>query len=219
MTTKKKNTPSDRKSKTESFQEAQEEGQRAANMWDRLDDLGFAFQHAAVRYRREDLAKVGVILHELAQDPDFREAAYSSVRTHVSRKHGHRMLTRRDEEDFLLGTVSSFMAGHTVYAELAEEGLLTDRPPPFAEAVARLILHSLPQCPGLYSRAKGPPPGLSLVDPRVEDKDLQETVERVTRAIAPKLVDPDAPKPKLVIRAAMRTLGVDAGYVKNMFLG
>jgi hypothetical protein len=138
------------------------------------------------------------------------------------------MHTRRDEEDLLLGTVSSFMAGHTSYAELEEKGLksvrtgkdlLTERLPPFAEAVARLILHSLPQCPGLYSRAKGPPPGLSLVDPRVEDKDLQETVERVTRAIAPKLVDPDAPKPKLVIRAAMRTLGVDAGYVKNMFLG
>jgi hypothetical protein len=136
------------------------------------------------------------------------------------------MHTRRDEEDLLLGTVSSFMAGHTSYAELEEKGLksvrtgkdlLTERLPPFAEAVARLILHSLPQCAALYSRTKGPPPGLSLLDPRVQDKDLQETVERVTRAIAPKLADPDAPEPQKVIRAAMRALGVDPRYVNDMF--
>ena len=111
MTTKKKNSPSERESKTGSFQEAQEEGQQAADMWERLEDLGFAFQCAAVSYRREELANVGLILLTLAEDPEFRKIAHSSMRTHLSKKFGRRMHTRQEEEDFFLGTISRKVLG------------------------------------------------------------------------------------------------------------
>jgi hypothetical protein len=40
---------------------------------------------------------------------------------------------------------------------------------------------------------------------------------RVERAIAPEMFDPDSADPKALVRAAMRALGVDADYVKNMY--
>jgi hypothetical protein len=226
MPTKKKDTPTDRTMNSESVREAQGEERQAADMWDRLIDLGSAFQHAAVRYRRDDFANVGLILHELAQDPDFREAEYSSLQKHLSKKFRRRMLTRRDAEEYLLSTVAAFMAGHAGYTEIEEKGLkslltgedlLTERLPPFAEAVARLIVSSIRVYPALYGRTQGPPLTGNFLDSGAGDDDVRAVVERVREAIAPSLDDPDDAKPESVVKAAMRALGVDPRHVKDMF--
>jgi hypothetical protein len=218
MATKKKNSRSDPESKTDCLREVDD-------LWGRLDDLGEAFHRAAVRDRSEDLAQMGHILRSLEEEPEFREIAHASLRSHLSKKHGERMLTRQHEEELLFQLVFGALVAESANADRRSIPVeFADREHP-TQSVAIIIMQFLPLFPTLYGRTEGPPITRDfLLHPGDDDHDLQPIVERVRRAIAPKLVGlkrEDAKSfektAKSAVRAAMRELGADPGWVKNMF--
>jgi hypothetical protein len=141
---------------------------------------------------------MGLILRVLSGDPKFREVAYSSLRSYLSKKYGVRMLTRRGEGLLLLETVKHGIAGGG-----------------HPETVARLILGDLPLCPSVYTHLRDAPDPEDLR--RGEGDEIQAARERVSEAIASRLADPDAAKPEKVLKAALRALGGDEDYVRHMF--
>jgi hypothetical protein len=199
MATKKKNSSSDPESKDDPVQQAIREGKPAQEMWVLLHDLHVGFVRAAVIHKSEEMAEMGRILGWL-QDPEFRKDTHRLYEEQLREAIDQaceaeglpkiRRGTRPYDEDFLLGGV---MVG------LAHAREQSAAPTPI---VARSILHHLQLCPKLRSRTTCPD---------------GEAMERVTNKIAPQLDDLDAVNAESVARTAMKALGCDPGYVKNMF--
>ena len=167
---------------------------------------------------------MGHILRWLSEEPDFRKNTHASLQSFLAAAHKARPGTRRDEEQALL-------TGVRVALQIAPSFLGQDHgrdsaigSPTYLRALVEMvslaILGLLPSCPGLYGRTT------CLPLPATVDFDVlawdelpkhQEAMERVKGAIANELTDPDSAKPETLVRAAMRALGCDADYVKNMF--
>ena len=137
------------------------------------------------------------ILSSLYSSPEFREAVRAAhhklfgTGPHTPRR------TRGFEENKLL---EAYRIASGRHAE------------PDPVKVAHHLLLTVAQLPRVYSRAPGAQP-LYKSDQAAHDA----AVQRVAEAIKPKLVDPDERTPERVIRAAMRALGADPNFVRNMY--
>jgi hypothetical protein len=199
MATKKRISTGAPECKDDPVRQAIHEGRPAQEMWALLHDLHVGFVRAAVTHESEEMAEMGRILGWL-QDPKFRKDTHRLYEEQVretidqaSEAEGLpkiRRWTRPYEESFLLGGA---MVG---LAHAREQSAAP------ATIVAQSILNHLQLCPKLRSRTTCPD---------------GEAMERVTNKIAPQLDDLDAVNAESVVRSAMKALGCDPDYVRNMF--
>jgi hypothetical protein len=224
MTTKKQASTGGGDGKDDPTRRAIREGGPPEEMWARLDDLRVGFERAAASYRSDEMAEMGHILRWLSEEPDFRKNTHASLQSFLAGVHGVRPGTRRDEEQALLTGVRAALQLAPHFLGQDDRGESTSGSPAYRGAVVDMvsltILGPLPSCPGLYGRTTCPPlPATVDLDILAWDErpEHQEAMERVKHAIGSKLRDPHKAKPDVLVRAAMRALGVDANYVKHMF--
>ena len=146
----------------------------------------------------------------------------ASLRAYLTSTLGHRVTMRREEERALLVGVKAALTTAPGFFDAGYSSRPSSRSETehrfLVKVVTRAILGLLPLCPQLYGQVEGPPLTGEIVDlPWDDGHKYQETMTRVESAIAPKIVDPDSADPEAVVRAAMRALGVDPEYVKNMY--
>ena len=172
-------------------------------LWNRLEDLAFAFRRAAERVPgeeddpREELEEMQAILSALYSSEEFRQAVRAAHRKLFGTEGRGSKRTRGFEENKLL---EAYRLASGRHAE------------PDPAKVAHHLLLTVAQLPKVYSRAPGAQP-LYKSDQAAHDA----AVQRVAEAIKPKLVNPDERTPERVIRAAMRALGADPHFVRNLY--
>lgn len=203
MATEKKDSSRDSQSKADATEVS------AEDLWDQLWNLAKRFNGTGLHERREDLVRTGVVLHLLCEDTAFRKVAHSTLRMHLKKKFGERFLVREIDEQTLLGAIQGAV---WTRASSGADGLA---------AATNAIMYILPICPELYIRTEGFPHAHGIYggvyDPSRHDDAFKAAEERVREAIAPHFADPDDLDFERIAKAAMRALGCDAGYVKNMF--
>ena len=222
MTTDKKPKPKERESKDDRVRQTPREGTEPEDLWARLRDLGSDFHHAATARRSEDLAKMAHVLRWLSEEPEFREAAHSSLRAYLTSKLGYRVTARREEERTLLAGVEAALITAPGFFDASYGNRPSSRSETedhfLVKVVTRAILGLLPLCPQLYGQVESPALTADITGlPWDDGQEYQEIMTRVETAIAPEMFDPDSADPKALVRAAMRALGVDPDYVKNMY--